>query len=536
MIKGFKQIASLTVVSRILGMVRDMAFAYFLGAGALFDGWAIAFKIPNLARRIFGEGAASSSFIPVYSEQLHNDRDAAKQLACTVVTVVFIILAAIVLIGETGIWAYYKFFTIYEGTHLKLSLTAIMLPYMILICIVAILAGILNSHRHFAAPAAAPIILNIFIIATLWFGGKIMAIEARTLVFIVAAAVLAAGVIQLALQLTVLRTKQIYIRPAWQVKSDAYKKIMLLMGPMILGLTATQINTLADDLIALWFSGSPEKGTICQLSIINLSFKYPLWDGAVSQLYYSQRLYQFPLGVLGISLATAIFPVMSADAAKKDYNALCQTISKGIKGAVFVAIPATAGLILVAKPLVSVLFQRGEFSAANTTAISWTLLFYAIGLCGYFSQQIAARAFFAVQDSKTPMRSAIIAVIVNIVLNLTLIWYMGTAGLALSTAICSYLQVIILIFVLRRKLGDSILNELPITLLKTIIATAIMWIAGVIILKLMRNLPNNTAFNALRLTIIVPSTASIYFAAAKFLHIEMLALIKTPKSTENPIK
>ena len=312
MIKGFRQIALLTLGSRILGLLRDTAFAYFLGVGGLFDSWAIAFKIPNLARRIFGEGAASSSFIPVYSEQLEHDRDAARKLACTVVTVVFVILAAVVLLGEAGIWGYYKFFSVYEGTQLKLALTGLMLPYMIMICMVAILAGVLNSHRHFAAPAAAPIILNIFIIGALWIGGKVLNVEGRSLVFIVACAVLFAGVVQLGLQLVTLGSRQIMIRPRWQVRTDAYKKVMLLMGPMIIGLTVTQINTLADDLIALFFSGSLEKGTVCQLELLGLSFRYPLWEGALSQLYYSQRLYQFPLGVLGISLATAIFPVMSS--------------------------------------------------------------------------------------------------------------------------------------------------------------------------------------------------------------------------------
>ena len=533
MIKGFRQIAFLTTGSRILGLLRDTAFAYFLGAGGLFDSWAIAFKIPNLARRIFGEGAASSSFIPVYSEQLENDRQAAKTLACTVVTVVFVLLAGVVLLGEAGIWGYYKFFSVHQGTQLKLALTGLMLPYMIMICVVAILAGVLNSHRHFAAPAAAPIILNIFIITALWIGGKVKHVEGRTLVFIVACAVLFAGVVQLGLQLTTLGAKGILIRPRWQVKTNAYKKIMLLMGPMIIGLTVTQINTLADDLIALWFSGSPEKGTVCQLELIGLSFRYPLWEGALSQLYYSQRLYQFPLGVLGISLATAIFPVMSSDAAKKDYTALTTTICRGINSAVFIAIPATAGLFFVAMPLVAAVFERGQFTSEDTAAIAWILLFYAIGLCGYFSQQICARAFFSVQDSKPPMISAIIAVAVNLILNLTLIWFMGTAGLALSTAICSYLQVVILIFFLRRRFGNSVLDGLTATLLKTLAATAVMSLVGAGILHLCRNLPQNLGANILRLALAVPSAAAVYFLASKILRNKCLLLL-TGTSQKQP--
>ncbi|MHC4645103.1 MAG: murein biosynthesis integral membrane protein MurJ, partial [Planctomycetota bacterium] len=412
MIKGFRQIASLTALSRVFGMVRDMSFAYFLGRSGLMDGWAIAFKIPNLARRLFGEGAAASSLIPVYSEQLETNPPEARKLASTVVTAVFLLLVGIVLVGEAAIWTYYSFFSPYPSTDLKLMLTAIMLPYMILVCTVAILAGILNAHRHFAAPAAAPIALNIFIISSLCFSGWVMKIAPNRQVFIVAAAVVIAGFVQIMMQLLPLWARGIHIRPTWQVRTQAFS------------------------------SGSADKGEV--FSLLGRQIRYPLWEGAVSQLFYSQRLYQFPLGVLGISLATAVFPVMSADAAKKDFQALCKTIARGIHAAVFVAIPATVGLLIVARPLVCALFQHGEFTSADTKAVARTLCFYALGLTGFFAQQIVTRAFYSTQDSRMPARSALAAVFANVILNLSLIWFMGTSGLALSTAICSYLQVLIL--------------------------------------------------------------------------------------------
>jgi len=527
MIKGFRQIAGLTTISRVFGMLRDMAFAYFLGAAGLMDGWVIAFKIPNLARRLFGEGAASSSLIPVYSEQLHKDLEAAKKLACTVVTVIFIILAGLVLLGEGIIWGYYRFFSIHPSTDLKLTLSGIMLPYTILICVVAILAGILNAHRHFAMPAAAPIALNIFIIGSLCIGGWGFGIQPERLVFVVAAAVLFAGLFQLFMQLQPLGAKGIYIRPAWQIRSEAFRKIIVLMGPMILGLTVTQINTLADDFIALWFSGSPEKGEI--FSLFGRDIRYPMWEGAVSQLFYSQRLYQFPLGVLGISLATAIFPVMSAEAARKDFEALTRSISRGIRGAVFIALPATAGLLLVRNLVISVVFERGRFTSSDTTLTAGVLLFYSLGLCGFFMQQVVTRAFYSIQDSKMPARSALVAVCVNIVLNLTLIWFIGTAGLALSTALCSYLQVTILVFALRKRFGSSILDGMLITLFKTLTATILLWIAGQCLLYLCRNLPDSTGYDVLRLVVVVPTTAAVYTLAAKLLRIEMLSLFSGKK-------
>ena len=511
------------MISRIFGMVRDMAFAYFLGAAGLMDGWVIAFKIPNLARRLFGEGAASSSLIPVYSEELQKDPEAAKKLACTVVTIIFLLLAGFVLLGEGIIWGYYRLFSIHPGTDFKLALSGIMLPYTILICVVAILAGILNAHHHFAMPAAAPIVLNIFIISSLCIGGWGVGIRPGRLVFVVAVAVLVAGLVQVLMQLQPLWKRGVTIRPAWQVRSEAFKKILLLMGPMILGLTVTQINTLADDFIALWFSGSPEKGEIFVL--FGREIKYPMWEGAVSQLFYSQRLYQFPLGVLGISLATAIFPVMSAEAARKDFTALIRTISRGIRAAIFVALPATAGLWLVRHLVISVIFERGRFTDSDTTLTAGVLLFYSLGLCGFFMQQVVTRAFYSMQDSKMPARSALIAVSVNIVLNLTLIWFMGTAGLALSTALCSYLQVMILILAIRRRFGSSIVDGLWALLVKTLAATILMWMAAKGLLYLCRELPDGTGFNVLRLAVVVPSAAGVYVVAAKILHIEMLSLL-----------
>jgi putative peptidoglycan lipid II flippase len=524
MIKGFRQIASITMLSRILGMLRDMAFSFFFGASGWMDGWAIAFKIPNLARRLFGEGAAASSLVPVYSEELQRDQKDAQKLASTVVSVILVLLTVVVLIGEIGIWAWYAFI----DPDAKLALSGIMLPYMILICVVAILAGILNAHRHFAIPAAAPIVLNLFIIGSLCFSGWVINMEPASQVFFVAVAVVIAGFVQLIMQIPPLRARGIHIRPAWQVKSDAFRKVILLMGPMVLGLTATQINTLADDLIACWLSGSPEKGDI--FTFFSNQIKYPLYEGAVSQLYYAQRLYQLPLGVLGISLATAVFPVMSEHAARKDFNALKETIAKGLNCAVFVALPATLGLILVGRTLVAALFEHGKFNAADTRAVAITLCFYAVGLSGFFAQQIVTRAFYSTKESKIPAKSAAIAVALNIVLNLTLIWSMGTAGLALSTAICSYLQVAILLTVLIRRYGKPLIAGLVQTIIKSIIASTIMALVMVAILWKMESLGTSRTLNVIRLIVVVPTAAAVYTLAAKILAIKALSLLTGQKN------
>ena len=523
MIKGFRQLVSLTALSRVFGMIRDMTFAAFLGTSGMMDIWVIGFKIPNLARRLFGEGAASSSFIPVYSEKLQEDPKQALALANTAVTVIAVLLTAIVVIGEIFIWIYYSFFAPLESTRQMFALSGIMLPYMIMICVVAIMGGILNAHRHFAAPAAAPLLLNIFLIGALWYTEKILHTPDTKQVFLVSVAVLIAGIAQLAIQIPALKSVGVSIRADWQVHTDAFKKVFLLMAPMILGLAATQINTLVDDITARCLSGSVEKGTFFEL--FGTQIQYPLWEGTVSRLFYSQRFYQFPLGVLGISLATAIFPVMSMQAAKKDFVGLSKSVSLGLRSSVFIALPATAGLILIGKPLISALYQRGKFSADDSAATAMILSFYSLGLCGYFAQQLITRAFYSIQVSKIPAISAACAVFVNIVLNLTFVWFIGAAGLALSTAICSYLQVFFLLIVLRKKFSTSLFDGLAPVAVKTIAATIIMTLAGLLALYLLRNLPDRTRFDILRVAVVVIASAAVYILAAKLLKIEELKLL-----------
>lgn len=522
MIKAFRQIASLTALSRVFGLIRDLAYSHFFGANQLLDAWIIAFRIPNLSRRLFGEGAASASFIPVYSETLHSNKEQAARLANTFVTVMFVLLAALVLLGEGGILLYYKVFARTSETVLILSLSSIMLPYMFFVCMVGVVAGLLNVHRHFAAPAAAPIALNLCIIGTILITGWLANLEARVQLFYVAVAVLVAGLVQMGMQVPALRRCGISLRPAWGVRSEQFRKILLLMGPMILGLTATQLNTLADDLVAWWFSGSAEKGAFFEL--FGTRVAYPMQRGSVSHLYYAQRLYQLPLGVLGISLATAIFPVMSADVARKDFSALRATIARGLRTTVFVAVPATVGLVIVARPLISAAFEHGRFNAEDTKMVVRTLCFYAGGLCGYFAQQILARAFYSMQDSKTPAHSALVAVSANFVLNLTLIWYLDRAGLACATAICSYVQVVILVAVLRKRLGASILDGFLAALIKTIAATALMGALGFGAIFLMTGLPDGRLSDILRLAVVVPLTVGAYVLAAKILRIEMVSM------------
>lgn len=518
MFKGFRQTVLLTIVSRITGLLRDMAFAFFFGANELMDSWVIAFMIPNLARGLFGEGAASSSLIPVYSEELVKDRRSAEQLASTVLSVVFVILAGVVLAGETIVWVWYFFFSPMSATALKLSLTGIMLPYMILICLEAIAGGVLNSHRHFALPAFAPIILNVVMVVSLYFGSWLFVSNLSAQAYFQACCVIIAGFMQFGSQLIPLKMMGVQVRPAWHIRSEAFKKVIMLMGPMVLGLVATQINTLMDKFIALLFSSSAEKG----LSFIffGREIAYPMHAGAVSRIFYAQRLYQFPFGVFGISLATVVFPVMSADAARKDSAALCATIAKSIKGAIFVAFPATVGLILIRKPLISLLFEHGRFTVQDTILTASIVVCYTIGLTGFFMQQICAKAYYSTQDSHRPMRTTLLAVVLNFILNLILIWPLGAAGLALATSICSYVQVAILLKGLADKFGRKIFDGVVNELVKTVVITLVMSVVAFFVLKVTGSMPQ-----IIQLPTVVIATVFLYLAGAVILKVEMLSLI-----------
>ncbi len=511
------------MLSRILGMVRDICYSRYFGATALGDAWLIAFRIPNLSRRIFGEGAASASFIPVYSELLEKDRKTAAALANTIATVIFSLLAVLVVLGWLGMWLYSTYGDVNPETSLIMSLSSIMLPYAAIICTVAILAGMLHVHGHFAVPAVAPVILNIFIIAAIVITGSVLKLSPIAQVYAASVAVMMAVSVKIITHLIALKRLGIAMRPQWDVYAGAFKKIMILMGPMVLGATATQLNTLADDMIAWIFSGSDAKGT--EMVFFGQAVAYPLWRGCVMQLYLAQRLYQLPLGVLGISLATAIFPVLSRAAAKGDHKELIVTVMRGIKCSFYLATPCAIGLCLIAVPFITVVFAGREFTADDTAKTSVILYCYSFGLAGFFLQQIVTKAFYAIQDSKMPAITAAIAVVTNVILNLTLIWFMGAAGLALATAICSYVQVIILLYILKKRYHDQFSEGLVLSLVKVIIASAAMFTAGKTVMLCMNTLPSTFIINSTRIALTMIVSCGTYYIMSKALKIEMFDML-----------
>jgi putative peptidoglycan lipid II flippase len=338
-----------------------------------------------------------------------------------------------------------------------------MLPYMPIVCAIALMGGMLQVHRRFGPPAAAPIALNLGIIsAALAASGYIVEDLALSMIAtLTAIGVLIAGLVQLVWQwaalggATTLSLKPVGVWPAM-------KRMLIAMGPLLLGLAVFQINVALDSLIALALSAS-EPGA--RFTVLGWTFAYPMQTGAVASLQWAQRLYQFPLGVFGIAIATAIFPALADAASERDDQTdlaesgddrLARILRQGLRLTMFIALPATAGLLLVRLPLVRVIFERGAFTLADSHRVAWLLAGYASAVWAYSLAHVLTRCFYAVGDEKAPVRIGAAMVALNLALNLTLIWWLGAAGLAWSTAVCAAGQCLWLLKNVRRHVATPV--------------------------------------------------------------------------------
>ncbi len=467
-VSAARVVSGLTFLSRILGLVRDAVFAAAFGAGWAASAFSLAFMVPNLFRRLFGEGALSAAFIPVFTEvRQQGDGQRAGRLAGTILIGTGVLVVGLVLLGEGFVAGLRPIIESSPRNQLTLRLTAVMLPYAVLICAVALMGGLLNVLGHFAAPAAAPIVLNLCIIAAIAGGAAVGGLGIETHLVWVAVAVVIAGVLQLALQWAAVRARGFRIRPALDLGDEAARRIAWLAGPMALGLAVVQINALADVLIAYVFVPH---------------------GGAPNKLYLAQRLYQFPLGVFLIALTTAIYPQFSRMAADRDMDGFGDSIVRGLRMVVFVGLPASVGLILLREPLVGLLFERGRFLHADTTRTASILLFYAAGVWAYGLGMMLGRAFYALQDSKTPVRIAVVMVALNLTLNLILVHVLPEPqerGLALATAICAAIQSAWLAAVLARRVGHITWSGLIGQALRVAVATVVMAAACLTVARLL---------------------------------------------------
>lgn len=445
-------VSGLTLVSRLTGLIRDAVLAGVFGATLWLDAFLIGFLVPNLFRRLFGEGALTAAFIPRYTRLLKDDPALARRFASLCVVLVATLLAVLTVAGEAVMTAMLVAAEPGKATA-ALRLTMTMLPYMPLVCGVAFLGAVLQVHKRFGPPAAAPIVLNGVMILAAWLVSVAVADDAVRVRW-VALSVLIAGGLQIAwLLIEVARRAPLTL--SFAGTRPAFLAMLRTMVPMVIGLGVFQINTLLDGLIA-YFMAAPADDPAATFTLLGTTRAYPMEAGAVTTLTLAQRLYQFPLGVFGIAIATAIFPALSHAAAKREPgmhagdDEFAAIFRRGLRLTVFIGLPASIGLILVRVPLTRVFFERGAFTTDAALRSAGALAGYASAVWAYSMTHVMTKAFYAADDAMTPLKVSAGMVALNLTLNLLLIWPLGAAGLAWSTAISATLQVGLLLLLLRR--------------------------------------------------------------------------------------
>ena len=423
-------VSAMTLVSRVLGLVRDVVLANLLGASLMADVFLFAQKIPNFLRRLFAEGAFSQAFVPVLKDIQHNHSK--EVLFCFINRVagtLGLILFAVAVLGVLGshwLVSSFGFGFIDQPDKFTLAdqLLKITFPYILFISLAGFCSALLNSVQRFAVPAFTPVLLNLSIIAAALIFAPGMPEPTKALAW----AIFVAGILQLGLQLPFLWREGLLPKPQWGWNDSGVKRVVKLMVQALFGVSVAQINLLIDTMLAT-----------------------TLVTGSISWLYYSDRLLEFPLGVFGIAIATVILPSLSQQMAEASEQAYQKTLNWGVQMVLLIGVPAAIGLALLAEPMILTIFQHGSFTLADASRSAMSLVAYSLGLPFFMLIKVLATAFYARQDTKTPVKIGIVAMLSNIMMNLLLYKPFGHVGLALATSLSAILNAGLLYFHLRSK-------------------------------------------------------------------------------------
>ncbi len=451
-----------TFMSRILGYVKDMILARYFGATGLSDIFFVAFRIPNLLRELFAEGSMSSAFIPVLTE--YNTKEGfeeAKKLTRITFTFLTLIVGFICLIG---IIITPQIVAIIAPGFLKdpskfqqtVLLTRIMFPFLLFISLASVTMGALNTKRVFFVPALASAMLNITIIAVI----VIFVSYLREPIVVVALGVTLGGLVQFLFQLPSFFRSGYDLRPDFSFRHPGLKKISILIMPATMGMAVAQINIFISTILASY-----------------------LPHGSITYLYYSMRLIQFPVGIFGVAMGMAVLPMLSEHAAKGALDNMRDDISFSLRLLFFITVPSMAGLIALREPIVNLLFQRGIFDYNATRGTSEALLFYSIGIWAIVGVRVMTASFYSLHDTKTPVKIAVIAMTANVIFSIILMRFLNHSGLAFANSIASIINLSLLSFVLRKRLGRIDGRRITRSLLKSSIAATVMAISGSIIIS-----------------------------------------------------
>ncbi len=477
-----------TFLSRILGFLRDIIIARLFGIYLYAQAFVIAFRIPNLFRDLVGEGASNAAFVPVFSEYAaRRTKEEFWELANVVLNLLLIALMSITILGIILSPVIVRlmapgFIASPEKLAATILLTRTIFPYILLISLAAYCTAILNTLKHFAIPSFAPCLLNISIIVfSLIFGEGLLGL---------ALGVLIGGVLQLAIQIPILYKKGFRLRFPSRLKHPAAKTIGILMLPRIFSSCIYQLNNFVDSIF----------GSLCWI----------VGEGGVAVLYFSYRLIQFPLGIFSNALSQAILPTLSCQALEQATDNLKRTLSWGLRATFFVMLPASVGFMVLARPIVSILFEGGRFDLNSSRLTSDALFFYSIGLSAYGANKIMQAGFFALRDTVTPTKIALIALVMNIILNSALMFPLKIGGLALATSISGIISFFMLGFLLHKRIGGFDIKEIAVSFTRMLLASLCM--AGVCFFVSLKSLhlENILLSKALNLLILILSGVLSY--------------------------
>lgn len=495
--------------SRILGLVREQVFAGLFGAGYDYDSFVVGFRIPNLLRDLFGEGALSAAFVTVFSSyDTNRSKEETWQLASNVLTFILIFLSIITLLGIFFAGSLVSLlapdFSLIAGKILLTQkLTQIMLPFLVFISLSAVVMGILNTKGHFFVPAIASSFFNLGSIV----GGTALSLIlphfGQPAIVGMAIGTLIGGLLQLSIQIPSLRSTGFRYKPILDLKDPGLQKILTLMIPATVGLSATQINI-----------------------FINTNFASSCAEGSVSWLYYAFRLVQLPIGIFGVALSIAILPVLGRQAARKDLFEMKKTMVTSLTMVFALTLPATAGLILLAEPIIRLIFEHGAFTEKDTLATAATLSLYSIGLFAYSSNKVLVPAFYALGKTRYPVIASFIAIVVNvIIIKLTIARYQHLA-IAFSTSCTMLINFLFLMIILHKSFNGLSLVQLLKGLLKILLATLVLsgflWFT----LPLFENWLHNAIFyQALALFALIATATLLYGLTLHLCGLDEMTLI-----------
>src|SRR5665648_642019 len=477
-----------TIFCRILGLGREIVISNRFGAGIETDAFFIAFMIPNLLRSFLGEGALNSAFIPIFAEYLtNNDRKKAEYFASNVLNILIIILIIVVILGIWGAPLLINIIAIGFKSNmykyqLAITLTRIIFPYVGFVAVAALFIGILNFYNHLSYK----------------YG-----------IYRIAWGVILGGIGQALIQVPALTRKKIKYSFTVDFNDPGVKKLLKLLIPAMIGLAITQINVIVDRTIAS-----------------------TLIDGSISALYYSNRLVQFPLGAFGIAISIAIFPTLAKQTAENDIAEFKKSLLFGLKMLLFITIPSAVGLIVLKDSLIRLIYEHGMFSRVATNMTASALLYYSIGLFAYACARLITMSFYALKDTKTPVKIGIFIVFINIALDLILVKYLAHSGLALATSVAAILNLIILLKVLQGKIGDFELKSQLSFLIKIIISSIFLGIICVLV----SNYFGKVLDLSYKYNQIIQVTASIFSGGLVYFIISYMLDVKEVRNLRQTIK